>query len=281
MRHPAEYYIKFLIIRDPQLTDAQVLLNLEEWGMLSPAPQYLGLLRGRIPPQPQPFQPMDRTNRVSTQYLRDQGVYEMFHPTDAMNEALEILSTPEKRMVVEQILLARLDLNIATKKVNAKYDWHFTKAGLDIYRHFFWNVGLLSFDEWGRYMYQRTAMYEQYMALLLAPPKLAFYHLRLDQNIESKKMIQRTQEIAYFTLEEIAQKPGTGIDKVKAIGMLGKLVIEAHAALSTSDMALKDVLKQFERFRMEHPQLSVPDVRQLAPKGNYSGSGIDTKDQPN
>ena len=111
------------------------------------------------------------------------------------------------------------------------------------------------------------------MALLLSSPKLAFYHLRLDQTIDSKKMIQDTQKIAYFTLLEVAQKPGTGLDKVKSIGVLSKTVIEAHNALSTSDMALKDVLKQFEHWRMEHPEILPPAIRQLAPGGNYSGTG--------
>jgi hypothetical protein len=282
MRHPAEYYIKFLMIRDPALTDAQVLMNLNDWGFLQPMePQYLGLLRGRIGSPPANFSPLDRTHRASSLYLREQGVYDMFFPTPGVQEAMEYLGDPDKRRVAEQVLLARLDLVQAAKKVNAKYDWHFSKEGLEAYRHFYWNISLLTFDEWGRYMYQRTAMYEQYMALLLAPPKLAFYHLRLDQTIESKNMIKRTQEIAYFTLEEIAQKPGTGIDKVKAIGLLGKIVIEAHNALSTSDMALKDVLKQFERFRMEHPGLPVPSVSDLAPEGNYSKSGLTlVKDNP-
>jgi hypothetical protein len=146
-----------------------------------------------------------------------------------------------------------------------------------MFRHYFWNVGALTLDEWGRFLFGRTSMYERYMGLLTAPPKLAFYHLRLDQQIESKKMIQRVQEIAYFAIEEIDQKPGVSIDKVKSINLLGKVVIEAHHALSTSDMALKDTLKQFEQWRMEHPDVLPPSLKQLAPAGNFTGSGLDPK----
>jgi len=40
-------------------------------------------------------------------------------------------------------------------------------------------------------------------------------------------------------------------------------------------MAIAQVLKDFEKFRMHHPELPAPDIRTLAPNGNYSGSGVD------
>jgi hypothetical protein len=274
-KHPALYYLKYLLVRNPQTTDGELQKALEDWGFLSADPTCLQFIRAELPAPPQGFDPMNRSHRPSVRYLRDEQIYEMFHPNESMTIALELLDDPQKRMATEQILLARLDPTIAAKRVNQKHNWHITGESLQMYGHYFWDVPSMTFDEWGRYMYNRTAMYDQYMGLLMASPKLAFYHLRLDQTIESKNMIKRAQEIAYFTLEEIAQKPGTGVDKVKSIGILGKIVIEAHNALSTSDMALKDVLKQFEHWRMEHPQVMPPSIRQLAPAGNYSNSGLD------
>lgn len=278
-KHLAAFFLKYLLVSDPEITDAGLQKSLEDWGFLTADPTYLPFLRQEIETPPEDFQIGNRAHRPSVRYLRQLQIYEMIHPNDAMHEAMQMLADPEKRMVAEQILLARLDLKIAAQKVNAKRNWHLTEDALALYRHYYWNVPSMTFDEWGRYMYSRTAMYDQYMGLLLATPKLAFYHLRLDQQIESKKMIQRTQEIAYFALEEIAQKPGIPIDKVKSISLLGKVIIEAHNALSTSDMALKDVLKQFEHWRMEHPQVMPPSIKEIAPAGNFSGSGADTSKQ--
>lgn len=247
-----------------------------DWGFLRPADNEYDLMKMSIK-FPIPFTPENRLDRPSMKFLRDEQIYEMFYPTTAMEEAWSILSDPEKRLCTEQLLLSRLDLKMSAQKINKKRNWFLTEDGLKMFGHYFWNVKLLTFDEWGRFLYSRTAMYEQYMSLLRAPQQLSFYLLRLDQTLESKQMIQRAQEIAYFTLEEVAQKPGTGIDKVKAIGVLSKSIVDCHNALSTSDMALKDVLKQFERFRMEYPQVAAPDIRQLAPGGNYSGSGVQEK----
>jgi hypothetical protein len=277
-KHPAENLIRFFMVRDPAVTDGSIQKMLEDWGFLTVDPTYLPLLRQEIPAPPAGFNPGDKAHRASVTYLRDLKLYEFFHPNDAAEDAWRVLSIPDQRMAAEQILLARLDLAVTAKKINAKRGWDFTEKMLKMYQHFFWNVPSLTFDEWGRYMFNRTSLYEHYMGLLIASPMLAFYHLRLDQTVESKRMIQRTQEIAYFTMEEVAQKPGVHIDKVKSLSMLSKTINECHQSLSTSDMALKDVLRQFEHWRMEHPQITPPALNLLAPAGNHSGSGQDKKE---
>lgn len=280
MRHPAENFIKYLLIKDQGVTDAQVLKSLEDWGFLSPEAPYLGFLRQEVSQPPANFDPLNRMHRPSMNFLREHGVFELFYKTPATDEAWNILSEPFLRLNVEKALLARLDKKVVAQKLNKKHSWKLTEEGISTFHNFFWNVRLLTWEQWGRFLYGRSAMYEQYMSLLQASPSLAFFHLHLEQTLESKHMIKRTQEIAYHTLEEVSLKPGTDPAKIKAIGVLGKTVIECHEALSTSDMALKDALKEFERFRMEHPQTPAPDIKRLAPGGNYSGSGADQKTLP-
>jgi hypothetical protein len=279
MRHPAEYFIKYLVIRHPDWEDAQILKQVEDWGFLSPNDKYLPFLRQGLPAVPQDFDPIDITHRPSQAYLRQLGILEMFRSTPAMQEALDILSKPDQRMVSEQIILSRLDLRVTAQRVNKVNGWFLTESGIAAFRHYFWNSKILTFDDWGRFLYGRAALYERYMALLHGDARVALHHLRIDQGIESKLMIQRAQEIAYYTLEEVDLKPGTAPDKVKAISVLTKAIVECHEALSTSDMALKDVLKQFERFRIEHPHPSPQDIRALAPAGNFSGGGQTEKEK--
>lgn len=281
MRHPAEFYIKYLCIRHVDWSDAQIQKRVQDWGMLSFDEKYLPFLKQELPDLPDDFDPLDLTHRPSQMFLRRIGIYDMFRNTQAVQEAWSILARPEQRLAVEQIVLARLDLKTSAQRVNRKHGWFLTVEGIEAYRHYFWNPQLLTYDEWGRFLYGRSALYERQMALLQGDQRIALYHLHIDQAVESKVMIQRAQEIAYFTLEEINQKPGTQADKVKAITLLTKAVVECHEALSTSDMALKDVLKQFERFRIEHPHQAPPDIRSLAPVGNFSGGGQKERDEKN
>lgn len=273
-RHPADNYIRSLIVRNRLISEGDIQRNLEELGFLTADPTYLPFLRGSVPMEPEGFQPGNRGHRPSVRFLRELKIYELFHPTEAMREAWEILGQPDKRQVVEKVLLARLDLKILAQKINAKYNWHLTSDGMRMFQHYFWNVPSMGFDEWGRHLWRRTGMYDTYTSLLLASPTLAFYHLRLDQSIESKRMIQDVQRVAHATLLEVYERPGSHIDKVKSIKLLGTTIIDSHKALSTSDMALKEVMKQFEHWRMEHPQVLPPSVRQLtAGGGTFSGLG--------
>lgn len=272
-KHPAEHYIRYLVLRDPAATDATHIKNLEDWGFLQPSQTYWGFMRQKLNEHPPAFDPANRLHMPSMKFLRDMKVYDLFFPSEATEEAWTILSNPDQRYLVEQALMARLDLKSTAQKLNKRYGLFLTSDGLQAFNHFFWNVKQMTFDEWGRFLYGRSALYERHMALLQGPPSLAYFHLRLEQSIESKRMIQRVQEIAFHTVEEVNTKAGTTQDKVKTIALLGKIVIEAHNALSTSDMALKDVLQQFERFRMTHSEGTPPAIHALAPAGNYSESG--------
>lgn len=282
MRHPAEYFIKFLIIRHPDWDQAAIEKHLQDWGCLLPPSyekNYFVFLKASLPPAPEDFDPLDTTHRPSMRYLRNLGIYEIFRNSPEMQEAWNILSMPDQRLVVEQMILSRLDIKVTCQRINKQYTWFLSEEGVKTFRHYFWNPQLLTFDDWGRFLFGRAALYERYMSLLQGDARLALYHLRIAQAVESKVMIQRAQEIAHYTLEEVNLKPGTGADKVKAIAVLAKAVVECHEALSTSDMALKDVLKNFERFRMEHPQKPPPDINTLAPLGNFSGGMQDEQEK--
>lgn len=174
MRHPAEFYIKYQIVKQGFPVDnAPVLHAIEQAGFLSPDANYLGFLRQDLEPLPPGFDPANKLHRASMQYLRQQGIYELFWPTSAVNDAFDILTDPEKRMVVEQVLLARLEVKHAAQRLNKKHGWYLTEEAIQAFRQFFWNVKLLTFDEWGRFLYGRSAMYERYMGLLTADPRLA------------------------------------------------------------------------------------------------------------
>ena len=293
MRHPAENYIRYLIIKGradnlsnqvltvpPSATpvdipNTEIVQALDNWGMLSPEEPYLDELKKSIPAIPAGFDPGNRMHRHSMQYLREQQVYEMFFRTPVIEEAWEILADQSKRQVVEQILLARSASKALLQKVNRKNNTHITEEGVLKFGHYFWNVDLLTFDQWGKYLFRRSSLYSDYMTLLRAPREFLLFKLRIEQQLESKAMVKRAQDIAYHTLEQVNLTPGSDVDKVKSIGTLTKSIVECDNSLSASDAALGAVLKQFEKFRTEHPQLPPADIASLAPDGSFTGGPKD------
>lgn len=276
MKHPAQFYLKFLLIRDADVENSALKKDLLDNGFLTPDDEYLNNLRDSVSNIPIDFEPMNKLHRPSMQFLRDHEVYELFYPNNGTKEAWQILSDPYKRSIVEQALMnpeVRRDLKQLTYRINKKYRFGLTEEGIESFNHFFWNTKLLTIDQWSKYFDKRSSQSYKYMGLVAGTPELTFFHLRLDQVLDSKKIIQRTQEIAYFTLEEVSQTPGVHINKVKSIGILSSVITDCHNALSTSDVALTSVLKDFERWRMDHIKEGVPSIKQVAPSGNYSGGG--------
>lgn len=284
MKHPAEFFVKYLLVRDPTTPNGQVRQELSNLGFVAPDEPYIAQTRAELPPCPDLFNPMDQNHRPSLRYLRNLQIYDMFHQSPAVAEMMEYLRNPAVRMAVEQTILAhygpaRLDYKVVAHKLNKKNNWKITEAGIQTYEHYFWNVKLLTFEQWGAYLNQQNQVGDRYLALLQAPTQLALFHLRLDQTLESRRMIEHAQQIAYCTLLEVSQKPVTNFDKVRSVAMLARALTECHEALSTSDAALSSILQQFEKFRMVHPVEPAVDIRKLAPAGNYTDSGVETKEQ--
>lgn len=299
MRHPAENFIRYLIIKGradklaalgqvvnvaagvpavvaiPEVSNTDLIKSLDVWGMLAPEEVYLNDLKQSIPQPPVGFLPTDRMHRPSMQYLRDNQVYEMFFKTPAVEEAWDILADQTQRQAVEQILLARSVSKPLVQKVNKKNNTHLTEEGILRFGHYFWNVGLLTFDQWGKYLVHRSSMHQEYLALLRAPRELLLFKLRIEQNLESKAMVKRAQDISYHTLEQVSLLPGADSEKVKSIGVLTKSIVDCDTALSASDAALGAVLKQFEKFRTEHPQLPPADITSISPEGSFTGGAKD------
>ena len=273
MRYPAEHYVKFLILSRPGITDDQILAMLDRVSFLMPELPYLTQLRGMMGNPPDPFFPADPTNESSARYLRDQEVYAIFHPDAAMEEAWGYLRNPAKSLAVEQLCIAELELSKALIELNKRTRWDLTVSGVERYRHFFFNRDLLSFDEWGRFLYGRHSMYERYISILQGDHKIAEFALRINKEMDSKQMVKETQAIAFAVLAELNQLPGVRPDKVRGIALMAKVIHESDEVLSTSGLALKETLKQFNHFRMQHMDQVALDIAALAPEGTYSGSG--------
>lgn len=282
MKHPAHFFIKALLIKDlSPLRDPAGLNNLgvkkilKDWGFLEPEDSLIDDIRRKIGPVPDGFNPANKIHLESVKFLRNAEVYEYFHSNSAMEEAWDTLTNPQLRSMAEQLLMAKCANTEVLKRVNQQHTTKMSVEGLALFERFFWNVKLLTFDQWGEYLNERTPLYDEYMALLRGDPRVALFKLRVEQAVDSKKMIARSQEIAFFNLEQINQLPGFGPNKIKSMTALAKCIIDADSALSSSSEELTSVLKQFEKFRMEHPQLPAPSIEKLAPVGNYSASGVE------
>lgn len=274
-RHPSENFIKFLITTTDQRMTDNAMVNMMI-GMLGYPPaglDYIDWLRAEVrqkmPPQ---FSPVNRYHRPSVKFMRQEGIYGLHNPDDASREATSITTHLRARPLVEELLLGHFHAVVVATKVNSRLNEHFTADGIDAYRHYYWNVPLLRTDEWAQLLQNSSEQKSKTLAILQVGPAMAMHAAGFSQELESKAILQEMQESIYFDFLEWKKQPRSEA-RTKMMSLNAKSMTLIDERLSESNSLVKDSLKQFEKFRMQQAKKRVSDLRELAPDGNFSGSG--------
>ena len=278
MSHPAQHFIKYLLTQGTQESrdNGWVEATVSAHTTFGVTLDVISDLRQEVSiKMPRDFRPRDKRHKPSVKYLKDQKVYAMHHPSRSLEIMQDrILSDPQARWNIEKMLLARtLDAKFIASRLNARYRWLLTARAIELYRHFFFDVGSLSIDDWAYHMASRQDGKAMLSIAQVGAP-LALYRAGIKQTIESKTMVKKAQQMIYMTLLEVNELP-LSQRKVSMLTKLTKTLLSTDERLSQSDMALAEVLKQFERFRMQRSTTGPVSIHQLSPNGNFKGSGQD------
>jgi hypothetical protein len=264
--------------RPEAVDDAWVASTVVSLNFPKPKPDYLAGMRAYLTPRiPAGFDPSDRYHRATNNFLREEGIWGLHHPDDNVRAANLLLTSLKPRYTVEQLLLGHLDPRDVAKKVNARFNEHQTAASIEAYRHYYWNVGLLRVEEWNEALKEYDQL-NRGVAILQVGPAMALHMTGFNQTIETKVMLRQMLEGVYFDFKEWQAQPRS-FDKTKAMALQAKAACQLDFQLSQADSALRESLKAFEQFRMKHAQMSVVDIQELAPGGNFSGSGVKLLEQ--
>lgn len=282
-RHPSEYFIKYLLtLTKPEAQDnAWIQFSVQSMGFPPPAEVYIQQLRSAVEKDlPLGYDPTDRYNRASVKFLRSIGVWSMHNPDDAVRAAMRILPNYRGRRIIEQLLLGRIEYKEVAKKANSRLGEYFTVGTIKTYSHYFWNTQLLKTSDW-------MAFFEEYetteaassVAVLQGGPATALHITGFQQNLECKEMLKEMMEGLYFDFKEWKAQPRS-VNKTRAMTNIAKAATQIDVRMSEADSALRDSLKAFEAFRMEHAQKGVKSIDDVAPAGNFTESGVDIKELP-
>jgi len=282
IRHPSENFIKSLMVSSHQNAGDNnwIAAVIEQMGWPRPESDYLAWIRGDMMSRlPTGFRTNDKYHRPSARFLRDEGIYGLFFSEKAEKEASNLISNLRIRPMIEQLLLGRLSEKEIAKKVNARMNTFISAAAVERYHHYYWKVELLRVEDWAILFRDNYAAKENALAIVNVGPSLALHKLGFQQNIDSKSMLRTMQEGLFFDFMEWKAQP-ISANKTKAMTAIARSAVMVDEQLSQADSALKDSLKAFEQFRMKHGENRARDMQEIAPGGNYSGSGAKLLEAP-
>lgn len=149
MRHPSEYWLKYMLMFS-DLSIVQISEASRMYGMTQPSTDYLEALRSRLmETRPSPFR-MDFS--ASRNWVRRQRILSMARGDSHATNARELLGNNKCRRVVETLLLANMEVDSVASFTLEITGISVHKKTIDLYRHYFWNRDLLSTREWLEYL---------------------------------------------------------------------------------------------------------------------------------
>ena len=149
MRHPNEYWLKYLILfsgmSPKQISDTAGLYEFPE-----PSMRYIAHLRESLwKTRPDPFRPGGAKTRA---WIRRQRVMSLFKEDPSALAARELLGLPRARRVMNSLLLAGTPVEEIVEHVLQLTGQTTTQKTVSLYRHYFWNRKLLSTQQWLVYL---------------------------------------------------------------------------------------------------------------------------------
>jgi len=282
-RSPAEYFIRYLISKKEITTDVDTICAmLDDHEIIYPSHSYIDKLVEKMGALPEPFVPApsrkDRQQHLVTKaWLKKKGIYDLWYPTEPVQEAFRVLGEHKVRGLLEDMLLSPIRVEEVTQHVNKHFGIKLTVEGVATYSHYFWNKNLLTTDEWVIILKEKRSSSDTETVLRMAPDvanDVVPYVLGLSgppPNITSGVVARRARDISFTKLLEIERQPASK-DHARMMTDYMRVITQAENEMRQSDVALKEVLMAFEKFRLNKSKAPIPSIDKVA-KLNYSQSG--------
>lgn len=282
-RSPAEYFIRFLISKREHDVGTLIAI-LEDHQMASLGRRYLEEIQEKMEPFPDPWvisPERDPENyQITMDYLRKQNIKDLWFPTPAVHEAFRILGDARLREHTEQMILSAMRFEEIIAALNKYHGTALTVDGVSAFQHYFWNRRLLSMAEWVSFMDHKPGAYERITTLTASPdvqnmvvPWLAGMS-GPPPNINTGVVARRMRDVAFMKVLEIERQPASILHS-KMMKNYMDVITAAENEMRQSDVALKEVLQAFEKFRMRKDLGKIPSIEELAGV-NYTQSGAGT-----
>lgn len=145
---PAEYYIRYRLVNDRDKSAEAISKELASEMVFPPSKPYLDDLRKEMTPPRSVFQPYNLQHLPSQQFLRRFGIWSMYHPSRGTQEATAVFGHLRARALLHT-LIAGPHPDVAILEVMAaRYpELPLSTAGLAEFKHYFWNIRLLTLEE--------------------------------------------------------------------------------------------------------------------------------------
>jgi hypothetical protein len=275
MAHPATFFIRYLLVASDDVGLKAINRHLVHFGLVPLKEEDLEGHISAAPPEPDDFRPWDKSHRPSVSWLRKSKIYSLVHRDAPVNEMFSVFfKEPRVREDTERMLIGGvpyMEVAYRLQQVGKKV----SSTAIAEFQHYFWNTETMGVADWSEYFSKASAssrvgfMEKDFTAALHGGPELALYRTGIESELNTKDMMTGLMRELWFTFSEVKTLP-LSAKKVEMLANLVRGMTKVDERLQASDTALQDVLKQFEKFKVQHDTSALPGLHDLAPAGTVS-----------
>jgi hypothetical protein len=251
MEHsPAEYLIKYLCSR-PGITVDEVRSYLGRAAIvMMPTETYVDEIyadiQGKLPVN---YTPGDPTHRPSMKFLKEHRIRGMWHPTRSVHEALDLFKNGPLRERVESLILTKVPDYEISEILTFCDGVNVMPSSIAEFRHYFWNVDLLTFDDWTYYLTQPTKKVIKLTALTSPRNndgvRLTLYKMGImPRGLDKAEIFRSMRDVGYMNFLE-ANGFNQGEHKAVMLSSYASIVKGSQDKLDEYEAGEQDTINEF------------------------------------
>lgn len=270
MRHPSERFIKSLIVREKTNDEIQDLLI--ECGLPPIVQEHRDAYLTHLSNEMDIPKDLDLYNASGVKYLKEQDIYYLVHPDAMVASCTRVLDCAAARRDIFVSLLGRMPTEDVADHLNDTFDLEITDQTIRALGHYYFDVNLLSYDEWAALLPTiPNGTQEYYESVLHGGAAVAAYRLGKEQHISVREAIQSAIAGLYVSLQEVKHWPASPM-KIKVLSDTVSALAKAHNVITTADAELASVAQELRQFKLAKNAKRPVSLKMLAGT-SYSHSG--------
>jgi len=262
--HPAKYFILYLMSTGH--SDAEdnewirtALEQFDLFGRLA-TDTVLNQLRAEVK-FPKNYHPTSRTHVPTIRFQKELRVRDMHMMAPNCRRANEIRENSAAREKAEVLLLGFTAFPVVARQVNKLCRSAYTADDIGMFYHYFFNVELLSRDQWQDAI-RRRGRGVLYKSALVGSSELVRWRTGDNVTVETRSALELAFTTGYMMLQELRTAPFN----IATVSMYNKIVdglVKTHMAMGEAEVRMKDMMEQLERFQQTKRQVEIPGVDTL------------------
>lgn len=218
---------------------------------------------------PRNFSFNNRKHKTTAEFMRVSRIYALWKPKPEESAVFELIGTPQMKETVQILLMGRLPPDQIVGRLEHKYGKALHPRTIDTFRHYFWNVDLASADSWMTLL-AKNPMRDHYLAALWGSREQALYRAGFSPKMDGKRALREAHRALALRIEATRLFPDSKTTS-QMLTTMSKELVAVHHALYGEGAGIEEALQEMRKFHLQRKDSNVIPLREIAPRGNYSG----------